>query len=69
MVLSEPLAQQIGTATRISRNADFIVYDPNNKYGYIKQEYNSIKRVRTVHDLVIELEDIMGMGAKAEYRR
>jgi hypothetical protein len=36
-VLSEPLAQQAGTVTRISRNADYIVYDPNNNLGYIKQ--------------------------------
>ena len=40
---------------RISRNADYIVYDPDNRYGYQKQDYNSIKRVRDVNDLIVEL--------------
>lgn len=53
---------------RISRNADYVIYDPNNRYGNQKKDYNSIKRVRNVQDLVTELEYLVGGVRGRSYR-
>lgn len=59
MILGEQMSQQIGVVMRLSRNAEYIVYDPDNR-GYEKQDYNAVKRIRDMDELGREVEELVG---------